>query len=389
MRSIAVFTSTRADYGLLRPVLFGLRDDPEIDLRLIVSGTHLSPEFGSTEQVIEADGFTIDERVDIQVSGESDLEVAKSLALCTMGCAESLARLRPDLLVVLGDRYETLGAAQAALVLRIPIAHIHGGEVTEGAFDEAIRHSITKMAHIHLVANEVFARRVAQLGEDPQHIHTVGAPGLDTLKDLEFLSREALEKELDLEWSQPAFLVTYHPTTLYPGTAAASIAEVLAALDEFPEATVVFTMANADPEGQTVNRAIADYAQRRRGPTGVYPSLGHRRYLSAMRLCDVVIGNSSSGLIEAPMLGAPTVNIGQRQAGRLRAESVIDCEESASEVAAAIRTALTSEFRATARGATSPYGDGAAAPRIVRILRETDLDGLLNKRFQDLPGSEG
>ena len=385
MRSIAVFTSTRADYGLLRPVLFRLRDDLEIDLRLLVSGTHLSPEFGSTEQVIEADGFTIDERVDIEVSGDSDLEVARSLALCTVGCAESLARLRPDLLVVLGDRYETLGATQAAMVLRIPIAHIHGGEVTEGAFDEAIRHSITKMAHIHLVANEVFARRVAQLGENPQHIHTVGAPGLDTLKDLEFMSQEELEKELDLEWRQPTFLVTYHPATLYPGTAAASVGELVRALDEFSEATILFTMANADPEGQTVNRALAVYARRRRGPTGVYPSLGHRRYLSALRLCDVVIGNSSSGLIEAPMLGTPTVNIGERQAGRLRAESVIDCGESAEEVAKAIRTALSPEFREKASKARSPYGDGTAAPKIVEVLRRTPLEGLLSKRFCDLP----
>jgi UDP-N-acetylglucosamine 2-epimerase (non-hydrolysing)/GDP/UDP-N,N'-diacetylbacillosamine 2-epimerase (hydrolysing) len=387
-RRICVFTATRAEYGLLQPLLGELADAPDVELQLIASGTHLSPEFGLTYRQIERDGFRIDAKVEMLLASDTAVGVTTSLGLGTIGVAHALDRLRPHVLVVLGDRYETLSAAQAALIARVPVAHIHGGEVTEGAFDDAIRHAITKMAHLHFAAAEPFRRRIIQLGEDPALVHTVGAPGLDTIRTLPLLDRPAVEAELGVCLPTPSFLVTYHPATLSPTPPDKAVAALLDALDAFPHAGVVLTRPNADPHGRTISDAIDAYAAARRERVAVFTSLGQLRYLSTLKHVDVVVGNSSSGLIEAPALHTPTVNVGDRQRGRLFADSVVSCGETSDEIAEAIRTTLSPGFRARLPAVRSPYGDGQAAPRIAEILRTADLDGIVGKRFHDL-GREG
>jgi UDP-N-acetylglucosamine 2-epimerase (non-hydrolysing)/GDP/UDP-N,N'-diacetylbacillosamine 2-epimerase (hydrolysing) len=384
-RKIAVVTGSRAEYGLLYWLLKALQADPDIELQLIVTGMHLSPEFGLTFRQIEQDGFSIDAKVEMLLSSDTPVGVAKSIGLGVIGFADALARLQPDVLVVLGDRFEILAAAQAALALNIPLAHLHGGETTEGAIDEAIRHSISKMAHLHFVAAEDYRRRVIQLGEQPERVFTVGGLGLDNILKLPLLAREELEAALDFKLGPVNFLVTYHPVTLGQDSTEQAVSALLDALDTFPQARLIITKANADAGGRIVNRMLEEYAARQ--PQRIYlsTSLGQLKYLSAMRLVDVVIGNSSSGLIEAPALRKPTVNLGERQRGRLRAGSVIDCAETREAIAAAIRQALSPEFQHTAATCASPYGTGGAGGRIVEVLKSVSLDGILRKTFYDLP----
>jgi UDP-N-acetylglucosamine 2-epimerase (non-hydrolysing)/GDP/UDP-N,N'-diacetylbacillosamine 2-epimerase (hydrolysing) len=287
-------------------------------------------------------------------------------------------------LVLLGDRYEMLSVAQAALVARIPIVHIHGGEVTEGAVDDSIRHAITKMAHVHFAATEPFRRRVIQLGEHPKRVFNVGAPGLDYLRHLECMSREDLESSLDFEFGNPTFLITYHPATLQERPSEESINELLEALDEFPNARLIFTKANADAEGRKINQRIERYVLEESDRAELYSSLGQQRYLSALHHVDLVLGNSSSGLTEAPAIPVPTVNLGTRQDGRPRAKSVIDCREQADDIAESIRKALSDSFRNQLEDASSPYGDGKATPRICRHLKVISLENLTTKSFYDL-----
>lgn len=384
MRTICVFTGTRAEYGLLRSLMRAIGDDPELRLQIIASGMHLSPEFGMTVTEIEADGFAIDERVEMLLSGDTPLAVAKSLGVGVLGYAEALHRLRPDVVVVLGDRFEALGLAQAAMLLRVPIAHIHGGEKTEGMIDEAVRHSITKMAHLHFVAADEFRQRVIQLGEEPARVFTVGAPGLDAIEALELLDRHQLEEELGFELRRPTLLVTYHPATLTPTATAPALDALFVALEQLPEARVVFTKSNADAHGRMIDRAVDIYVAEHPEQAIAFRSLGHTRYLSMVRQADAVVGNSSSGLIEAPALHTPTVNMGDRQQGRLRAPSVIDCGETPEEILAAIRKAVSDDFRQLAATSGSPYGDGSAVPRIKDVLATYPLDGILLKRFHDL-----
>ena len=302
-----------------------MQADPCIDLQLLVSGSHLAPEFGETWRQITADGFAIDAQVDMCLSSDEPVAVAKSMALGLAGFAEALDRLKPDLLVVLGDRYEALAAAEAAMLLRVPIAHIHGGEATEGAIDDSIRHAITKMAHLHFAAAELYRERILQLGEAPERVFTVGAPGLDHIDNTKLIDRRELERELGFQFGDRNLLVTYHPATLDPASPAAAVRRLLDALDRMPEVRVIMTKSNADVGGRAINAAIDDYASQRPGRVLAVSSLGQQRYLSVMAQVDAVVGNSSSGIIEAPAMGKPTVNIGPRQQGRVRAPSVIDC----------------------------------------------------------------
>lgn len=383
-RRICAVTGTRADYGLLRWTLQEIDQDPDLELQLVVTGAHLDPAADSLDE-IRVDGFKIDAEVDMLLSNDSPRAVTKSLGLGVIGFADVLDHLRPDLLLVLGDRYEILAAAQAAMLARIPIAHIHGGESTEGLIDEAIRHAVTKLAHIHLVAAEPYRRRVIQLGEAPDRVHVVGATGLDAIVHLACLDKEALQQQLGHEIGETHFLVTYHPVTLEDLSAPQALEPLFAALERFPEATVTFTGANADPLGRQFNKIIRSRTADQANWHFAY-NLGQQRYLSLARLSSAVIGNSSSGLIEIPALGVPTVNIGDRQRNRLRAPSVLDCEDREEAIAQAIAKALSPDLQARARRRESPYGTPGAAQRIHRVLKETELQGILKKRFHDLHG---
>lgn len=381
-RRVCVFTGTRADYGLLRCLLEELRADPAVRLQIVAAASHLSPEHGLTYRAIEADGFSVDASVDMLLVGSTRMSTAKSLGVGVLGLADAFDRLAPDIVVVLGDRYEALAAAEVALVLGVPLAHVCGGEVTEGgAMDDSIRHAITKLAQVHFVATEEFGRRVVQLGEDPRNVHVVGAPGLDNLARLPLFDRPGLEHELRLRLTRPTLAVTYHPVTLAGNLPGDGVGAVLGGLETLPDATVVVTMPNADPGAIPIAAAIDRWAAERRDRVRTFRSLGQLHYLSLLRHADAVVGNSSSGLIEAPALGTPTVDVGERQAGRPRAVSVLHCDERAGDVAAAIRRVLDHSFRPRLDGVVSPYGRGGAARTMARVLVETPLDGIRRKRF--------
>ena len=364
MRRVAAITSSRADYGLLYWVLKAIDDDPEMELTLIATGSHLSAAHGMTVNEIE---FCVDERVAI-APGPSRLDAAKSLGLAVSGIAAALSRHDPEIVLLLGDRFEILGAAEAAMLLGVPIAHIAGGDVTEGAFDDAIRHSITKMSHLHFVTNEESAKRVRQLGEDPARIFVVGSPGLDTIRKMDLMPRE----ELGFDFRDRNLLVTFHPSTL----ANESIDELLAALDDL-DAGIIFTTGSIDPGADEIANAIDEFVAAHPNARS-YVSLGQRRYLSTIANVDVVVGNSSSGLYEVPSFEKPTVDIGERQSGRLRASSVLHVPAERG----AIRHAIERAFTLDCSKVVNPYGDGHAAERIHRVLRETEGGAsLLQKRF--------
>jgi UDP-N-acetylglucosamine 2-epimerase (non-hydrolysing)/GDP/UDP-N,N'-diacetylbacillosamine 2-epimerase (hydrolysing) len=381
-RKICIVTGTRAEYGLLFWLMKEVAADPDLLLQIIATGMHLSPEFGLTYQQIEVDGFSIDAKVEMLLSSDSPVGIAKSMGLGVIGFADALDRLKPDILVVLGDRFEILAAAQAALVARIPIAHLHGGEATEGAFDESIRHAITKMAQWHFVAAEPYRKRVIQLGEAPDRVFNSGAPGLDHLQHLDWLDRSSLEESLGLSLNSPTFLVTYHPATLGEQSPVAAMDELLAALDESPQAIVIFTYPNADTGGRALIERLDQWASANKHRAKAFVSLGQQRYLSLLRNADVVIGNSSSGLTEAPALKKATVNIGDRQKGRLKALSVIDAAESKNAIVAAINKALSADFQAGLPATESLYGCGDASRRIKDTLKAVHLD--TQKTFFDI-----
>lgn len=379
-RKVCVVTGSRADYGLLFWVMKGIQAEPELALQVAVTGMHLSAEFGMTVGAVEADGFPVSARVESLLPGDSPAQVARSIGRGVAGFADAFERLAPDLALVLGDRFEILAAVQAALVARIPVAHIAGGDVTEGAFDDAIRHAITKMSHLHFVTSADAARRVRQMGEDPRHIFQVGSPGLDTVLRTPRLPRDELARCLDFSWKRHNLLVTFHPVTLGKGDSASQLRQLLRALDALgPNFGVIFTKANADPEGLTLNRLLAEHVATR-PHCRLFDSLGQQLYLSLMKEVDAVVGNSSSGLYEAPTLRKPAVNIGDRQKGRLRAASVIDCAPEAAAIERAVRAAL----RLDCSDVENPYGDGASAPRIVAALKALrDPASLVHKVFVD------
>lgn len=368
-RKICVVTGSRADYGLLFWLMKGIAADPALELQVVATGMHLSPEFGLTFRQIGADGFAIAAKVEMLLSADTPVAISKSLGLGVIGFADALERLRPDVVVVLGDRFEILAAAQAALLAAIPLAHIHGGERSEDAFDESIRHAVTKMAQWHFVAAEAYRKRVVQMGEAPENVFNCGSPGLDHLAHLVWLSRTELEQSLGMALGKPLFLVTYHPVTLSGESTLMPMGELLAALESFPEATLVFTYPNADTGGRAIIGCIDEFVAKHPKRAKAFVSLGQQRYLSLMRECDVVVGNSSSGLTEAPALGKATVNIGGRQAGRLKAASVLDAPERREAIHHAIHEALSEPFRNRLGETVSLYGGGGASQAIIARLR--------------------
>jgi GDP/UDP-N,N'-diacetylbacillosamine 2-epimerase (hydrolysing) len=384
MKKICVVTGTRAEYGLLRWVMEGIRQSPELDLQLVVTGMHLSPEFGMTVDAIESDGFTIDHKVEMLLSSDTAVGVTKSMGLGMIGFADTLAMLNPDLMLVLGDRYEILAAAASAMIARIPIAHLHGGEATEGVIDESIRHSITKMSHLHFVAAEEYRRRVIQLGEQPELVINVGGLSIDNIKRLKLLSRAELEEALDFKLRKRNLLITFHPVTLEQNTSALQMDELLAVLAELKDTGLIFTMPNADTEGRVLFRQIELFCAQH-PQASAYTSLGQVRYLSCIQYVDGVIGNSSSGLVEVPSFKKGTINIGDRQRGRLKAASVIDCNPDRASISKALEQHYSPEFQEMLSTIENPYGNGGASDAIVRRLESQSLDNLLKKRFYDLP----
>lgn len=382
MKTICVVTGTRAEYGLLRWVMEGIRQSPCLELQVIATGMHLSPEFGLTVRAIEDDGFRVDRRVEMLLSSDTAVGVTKSMGLGMIGFADALAELKPDLVLVLGDRYEIFAAAAAAMIARVPIAHLHGGEATEGLIDEPIRHSITKMAHLHFVAAEEYRRRVIQLGEAPERVFQVGGLGIDSILRLKLLTRSELEDVLNFKLALRNLLITFHPVTLECNTSAAQMDELLAALSELQDTGLIFTMPNADTEGRVLFQRIEEFCASHPSARS-YTSLGQLRYLSCIQHVDGVVGNSSSGLAEVPSFKKGTINIGDRQRGRLRALSVIDCEPDHASILAALRHLFSTEFQQKLQTVENPYGSGGASEAIVKVLEYGSFEDLLKKRFYD------
>ena len=388
MRKICIFTSTRAEWGLQQGLAELIRDTEALQLQLLVSGSHLSAKLGMTIDEIETAGFQIDARVDILKFDDSPVGICQTMGLALSGYGEALQRLSPDLIVILGDRYESFCLAAAAQVLRIPIAHIHGGETTEGAVDEAFRHSITKMAQIHFTSCEVYRNRVMQLGEAPESVFNVGALGIENIRKIQCLTRAELEASLQFSLQAPVFLVTFHPVTLEHATAGAQVQQLFDALDRFPEHQIIFTKANADTDGQVINEMIDRFAAINPQRCLAVASLGLQRYLSAMKICAAVIGNSSSGILEAPIFKVPSVNIGDRQKGRLRVKSILDCKADTNAISQAIETALTESFRHDIRDLIHPSEQADTAQKIVRMLATVDLQGIIKKSFHDIKADD-
>lgn len=383
-RRICIATGTRADWGLLSGIARRLKERDDVDLIIIATNMHLSERYGSTWREIENDGLTIDWRVPMSVDTDSAEGTVKAMSECMAGMAEAFAALRPDLLVILGDRYEMLATASAALIFRIPIAHIAGGAVSLGAYDESIRHSITKMSHIHLTETENYRRRVIQLGEQPDHVFNTGAIGVYNIRHVPRMSREELEESLGFRIAEKMLLCTFHPATLDAIEPRLQCENLLAALDRHPDYQVIFTYPNNDTNGRIIIELVEDYARRHPERVAVFPSLGMRRYLSALQLATAVVGNSSSGIVEVPSVGIPTLDIGIRQSGRTAADSVWHCGVSEEAIAAGLDKVLSPEFREQARRTQNPYYKENTLELMVKAIAETPLDNIITKPFYDL-----
>ncbi|CUU79841.1 UDP-N-acetylglucosamine 2-epimerase [Campylobacter hyointestinalis subsp. hyointestinalis] len=382
-RKICVVTGTRAEYGLLYWLIKGIQESDDLELQLIVTGAHLEERFGFTYKEIEKD-FPNFDKVPLGLKNDNEDSVCHSISLAIDGFANKFRALKPDILMVLGDRYEILSATIAGMVYRIPIAHIHGGEKTEGAFDEAIRHSITKMSHLHFVATDEYARRVIQLGEEPNRVFNVGGMGIENIKRLNLLSRSEFEQSINFKLNKKNILVTFHPVTLEKGAAKEQFKELLNALDELKDTNIIFTKANADIGGKIINQMIDKYSSKNSSKAVSFASLGTLRYLSALKHVDMVVGNSSSGLAEAPSFKIATINIGDRQKGRIKADSIIDCEPNKLSIQKAINKAYTKEFKSVLENTINPYGDGNASIKIIEVLKKVNLDNILKKKFWDI-----
>ncbi len=383
-RKICVVTGTRAEFGLLRWLMQEIQHESELELQVLATGMHLSPEFGLTYREIEQAGFMINAKVEMLLSADTATAITKSMALGLISYADAYERLAPDLIVVLGDRFEIFAATAAAMIAGIPVAHLHGGENTEGAFDEAIRHSITKMSHLHFVAAEEYRRRVIQLGEQPEKVFLVGGLGIDAIKRIKLLDRIALEASLDFKFGPRNLLITFHPVTIEgQKSSGEQMAELLAALGELDNTHLLFTMPNADTGGRELAAMVNQFAASRQN-VRIYTSLGHLRYLSCMKYVDAVVGNSSSGLAEAPSMGIATINIGNRQKGRLLASSVIHCEPTQQSIQGALGKVFDPSFASTLTSTINPYGSGGASEKIVKIIKNHDLKNLLKKSFFNL-----
>lgn len=382
MKKICIVTGTRAEYGLLMPLIRKIADDPELELQLVATGMHLSPEFGLTVDLIERDGYRLTDKIEILLSSDTPIGISKSMGLAMISFSESFSRLEPDMIVVLGDRFEIFAAVSTASVAKIPVAHLHGGETTEGAFDEAFRHSITKMSWLHFTSTEDYRRRVIQLGEDPARVHNVGAIGVENIKEMNLMTKHELEQSMGMQIRDPFLLVTFHPVTLENNTSFIQFESLLEALDDYEDGTIIFTKANSDTDGRVINKMIDEYVSKHPDNCLAFTSMGQLRYLSAMKIADAVVGNSSSGIIEAPSFGIPTVNIGDRQKGRIQASSVINCEPNTYAIKEAVEKALARENMADM---VNPYGEGDVSSKILTVIKEAlQQDISLKKTFYDL-----
>lgn len=383
MRKICIVTGTRAEYGLLYWLMKGIQNDSDFELQLIVTGMHLSPEFGLTYREIEKE-FKIDKKIEMLLSSDTSVGISKSMGLAQISFSEVYEELRPNIIVVLGDRYEIFSAVSAAMIARIPIAHLHGGETTEGAFDESIRHSITKMSHLHFVATEEYKNRVIQLGEQPERVFNVGGMGIENIKRIKLLSKEEFEKSIDFKLARKNILVTFHPVTLENSTAKEQFSELLDAIDELEDTNIIFTKANSDTDGRIINQMIDEYVAKNSFKAIGFISLGQLRYLSALQFVDAMVGNSSSGLAEAPSFKIGTINIGDRQKGRLKANSIIDCESVQKNIVEAFEKLYSDDFQKSLKNVQNPYGVGCASQKIIDVLKNIDLSNIVKKSFYDL-----
>lgn len=384
MKKICVITGSRADYGLLKWVMQGIKHDQDLELQIIATGMHLSAEFGLTVREIEEDGFSIDKKVEMLLSSDSGSSIAKSMGLGLIGMADALSDLKPDCILVLGDRYEIFSAVSAAVVAQIPVVHLHGGEITEGAFDDSFRHSITKMSNLHLVATIEYYHRVVQLGENPRDVHLVGGLGVDGIKRVKFASKANLEKILKIKFSKKNLLVTFHPVTLLSDMGISQLEELLISLNNLKDTTIIFTNSNADNSGRLFLKKINEFIKQNPNAS-IHGSLGQTNYLSCMMYVDAVVGNSSSGIMEAPSLKTPTINVGERQNGRIKAKSVIDCKPNHKDISDAIEKLYSNEFQKKLVKVKNPYGEGGASDAIINILKKEIHGVCLKKAFFDLP----
>ncbi|MCT4593964.1 MAG: UDP-N-acetylglucosamine 2-epimerase [Anaeromicrobium sp.] len=385
MNRICVITGTRAEYGLLRPLIEKINEDDKLKLQLVVTGMHLSPEFGLTYKQIEEDGYKIDEKIEILLSSDTPIGISKSMGLTMISFSECYERLKPDMIVVLGDRYEIFAAVNAASVSKIPIAHLHGGETTEGAFDEAFRHAITKMSYIHFATTGEYRKRIIQLGEHPDRVFNVGAIGIENIKNMELLSRSEFEESIGFILGEKTILVTFHPVTLESNTSQKQFKNLLDAVDEVENLRIIFTKANSDTDGRIINKMIDDYVNKNKDKAIAFTSMGQLRYLSAMQYVDAVVGNSSSGIIEAPSFKVPTVNIGDRQKGRIQAKSTINCRPEKEEIFKTLDLAFSGAFKNKINDNVNPYGEGNVSIKIIQQIKKIFNQGIdLKKRFYDL-----
>lgn len=382
-KKICFITGTRAEYGLLYWLMHEIEADIDFKLQIIVTGMHLSPEFGLTYKEIEKK-FKINKKIEILLSSDTSIGISKSMGLAQISFAEAFEELKPDIVVVLGDRYEIFSAVNAAMISRIPIAHLHGGESTEGLIDEPIRHSITKMSHVHFTATDDYKKRVIQLGENPSKVFNVGGMGIENIKRLKLLKKSKFEKSINFKLNKKNILVTFHPVTLEKSTAKEQFQELLDAIDELEDTNIIFTKANSDMNGRIINQMCDEYVAKNSHKSICFTSLGQLRYLSALKYVDAMVGNSSSGLIETPSFKIGTINIGDRQRGRIKAKSVIDCGTSKSEIIQAFSKLYSKEFQESLKKIKNPYGDGCASEKIIKVLKNIDLTGMLKKTFYDI-----
>lgn len=381
MRKICVITGSRAEYGLLSGLMRAIKEDESLELQVIATNMHLSPEFGLTYKEIERDGFFINKKVEMLLSSDTANATTKSVGLATIGFADAYEDLKPDMIVVLGDRYEILAAVSAALFYKIPVAHLHGGEITEGAYDDCIRHAITKMSHLHFTSTEEYRQRVIQLGEDPKRVFNVGAPGIENIKKVPLMDKKELESTLDgFTFNDKTILITYHPVTLENSTAEEQIQNLLSALDEYHDIKIIFTLPNSDTDGRVIIRLINEYVSKHQEKAIAYPSLGLKRYLSALQFVKAVVGNSSSGIIEVPSFGIPTLNIGDRQKGRIAADSVINCGTSKKDIQEGLDKVLNSGHTEI----YNPYEGKNTTSDILHVLKTYPFEGLIQKTFYNL-----
>lgn len=388
MKKVCIVTGTRAEYGLLKPIINKVHNSKELDLQLLVTGMHLSTEFGLTYKEIEGDGYPITAKIEMLLSSDTAVGVTKSMGVALIGFADYFEVHEPDIVIILGDRYEMLMAASAAMVARIPIAHIHGGELTEGVIDEAVRHSITKMSCLHFTATEEYRNRVIQMGEQPQSVYNVGALGVESIKSLSLMTKDSLERSIRFTFETPTVMVTYHPVTLEHRESIAAeeqFENILSVIAKHKKLKVIFTKANADPYGRIINQMIEDFVKINRQRCIAFTSLGQLRYLSVLQFCDVVMGNSSSGIIEAPSFGIPTINIGNRQKGRVCAKSVINCGNEIEDIEKALDLACSKDFKVSIKRQRNPYEGLDTSNEIVKVITESLREGIdIKKEFYDI-----